>query len=65
MKRRYATLTEIKHNRPITKDNHAKFLYILQNGLLMALKEQGILNLMQYRQGLEKLREQNGKGRGL
>ena len=61
MKRKYSKLESIENDHPITKENEGEFLYNLQNGLLLALREQGILNLMQYRHAVEKLRRQWGK----
>ena len=72
MARRYASLEKIEHNRRITKEQDALFLHRLQSGLLLALKEQGQLNEMQYRhaqdrldrQHLEWVQKQGRKGEG-
>ncbi len=42
----------------IRMDKDAAFLYQLQNALLLALKERGHLNEMQYRHAAEKLGKQ-------
>lgn len=54
----YASLQSIRNDRPITAEQDAPFLYHLQTALLLALKEQGILNEMPYRSAEEKLRRQ-------
>lgn len=58
MAKRFAVLQRIDHNEPITKETHYEFIHHLQNALLLALREQGRLNAMQYRHGAEKLRQQ-------
>lgn len=58
MARRYASLEKIEHNRQITKEQDAQFLHRLQSGLLLALKEQGRLNEMQYRHAQDRLDRQ-------
>lgn len=57
-KKKYAKLVRIDHNRKITWDSDAEFLYTLQNSLLLALKEEGLLNQMQYHHAEEKLKQQ-------
>ena len=59
MARQYASLEWIEHNRRITRDTDHAFLYRLQGGLLLALKEQGRLNEMQYRQARDRLDRQH------
>lgn len=58
MKKKFAELIRIDNDRVITKEEDDEFLYTLQNGLLLALKERGRLNEMQYRHAEEKLRSQ-------
>lgn len=56
--RQFAELQQIDNNEAITKDTHYDFLYHLQSALLLALREQGRLNAMQYRHAEEKLKQQ-------
>lgn len=58
MARKFAKLQRIDNDHKITKDTDYEFLYHLQNGLLLALKEQGRLNEMQYRTAEERLKQQ-------
>lgn len=58
MRKQFAQLQRIDHDRNITKDTDWEFLYPLQNGLLLALRERGTLNVTQFRQAEEKLRQQ-------
>ncbi len=58
MARKFAELQRIDHDHKTTKETDYTFLYHLQNGLLLSLKEQGRLNEMQYRYAEEKLRAQ-------
>ena len=58
MVRRFAVLRHIDGNEAITKDTNYEFLYHLQSAVLLALREQGRLNAMQYRHSLEKLKQQ-------
>lgn len=58
MGRKFAKLQQIELNEPITKENNYEFLYHLQRALLLALREQGLLNPMQHRHAEEKLRKQ-------
>ena len=58
MARKYAQLTHIEHNEPITKETHYEFLFHLQNALLIALREQGNLSPMAYHHAEEKLKSQ-------
>ena len=59
MARQYASLERIEHNHRITRETDHAFLYRLQGGLLLALKEQGRLNEMQYRHAQERLDRQH------
>ena len=58
MARRFAELQRIDHDRKITKEMDAPFLYQLQNALLLALEEQGRLSAVQYRHAEEGLKHQ-------
>ena len=53
-----ARLQGIENNRRITKETDSEFLYTLQSGLLLALKERGRLDEMQFRHAERALREQ-------
>ena len=64
MSRQYAKLQSIENNEAITPETHYEFLYHLQNALLLALREQGRLNPMQYRYAEEKLKQQR-RNRGM
>lgn len=59
MAKQYASLEKIEHNRKITRELDEPFLHRLQSGLLLALKEQGRLNEMQYRHAQERLDRQH------
>lgn len=58
MAKQYASLEAIEHDRRITKETDEEFLYQLQTGLLLALKERGRLNEMQYRHAQDRLNQQ-------
>ena len=58
MEKKYSTLQRIEHERIITHDTDYIFLYHLQSSLLLALRECGTLNAIQYRYAEEKLRQQ-------
>ena len=55
-RKRDIRLQHIDHDRPVTKEEDGIFLRALKRALLLALKERGLLNEMQYRQALEKCR---------
>lgn len=57
MNRQFAKLHRIDNNETITKEHHYEFLYHLQNGVMLALRERGVLNAMQYRYAEEKLKQ--------
>ena len=57
MKRQFANLLRIDNNEAIRKETHHEFLYHLQNAMLLALREKGMLNTMQYRHAEEKLKQ--------
>lgn len=58
MAKRFASLEAIQNNRKITKETDYEFLHQLQSGLLLALKERGCINEMQYRHAQERLNQQ-------
>ena len=58
MNRSRIELQVIHNNQPITYSSNYDFLYLLQQGLLLALQEQGHLSTIQYRHAEEKLRIQ-------
>ena len=53
MAKPYASLERIDNNRPITPETDYEFLYRLQSGLLLALKENERLSEPQYRHAQE------------
>ena len=55
---KFAKLQRIDNNHPITKGTDEAFLQELQKALLLALREQGRLNALQYRRGEELLKDQ-------
>lgn len=59
MARQSASLDKIEYNRKITRELDELFLHRLQSGLLLALKEQGRLNELQYRHAQERLDRQH------
>ena len=60
-KRKFAQLQRIDNDHKITEEADSAFLHALQNSLLLALKEQGRLNEMQYRDAAERLNAQQRK----
>ena len=58
MRKKFSKLEKIVNNEPITGESHYEFLYQLQNALLLALREQGRITLMQYRHAEECLKKQ-------
>ena len=58
MSRRFAELRSIDNNEEITKETHYDFLHHLKSAILLALREGGKLNAMQYRHAEEKLKQQ-------
>ena len=66
MKRQFAALLRIDNNETITEETHSDFLDHLQNAILLALREKGRLNAVQYRHAEEKLKQQRReRARGL
>ena len=57
MKRQFANLQHIDNNEAITKETNYEFLYHLQSAMLLALREQGRLDVMQHRHAEEKLKQ--------
>ena len=58
MTRQFAKLQHIDNNEAITKETNYEFLYHLQSAMLLALREQGRLDVMQHRHAEEKLKQQ-------
>ena len=58
MKRQFANLQHIDNNEVITKETNYEFLYHLQSAMLLALREQGRLDVMQHRHAEEMLKQQ-------
>ena len=56
--RRRPILQRIEENMAITDEGHYEFLYHLQNALLLALREKGMLCPMQQRYAEESLKKQ-------
>lgn len=61
MKKRYAVLTMVGNNHTITSDSFPAFWYHIHNALLIALMEQKVLSVMQYRHVGQKLRSRQRK----
>ena len=59
MKKQYAELQRISDNQTITEESNYRFINLLQNSLLLALREQGRLNPMQHRHAEELLKKQS------
>ena len=53
-----AVLRYVENNRMINEEQDTDFLNLLQNSILLALKEAGLLNEMQYRYAEDKLKAQ-------
>lgn len=51
-------LTKVEADEPITRERHGDFYYQFQLGVLLTLKEDGLLDPMQYRTGEAVLKEQ-------
>ena len=58
MERKFSKLRCIENNDVITWDTHYELLYHLQHALLLALREQGVLNTMEYRHAEDNLNQQ-------
>ncbi|MDO5399816.1 MAG: hypothetical protein Q4F17_02390 [Eubacteriales bacterium] len=59
-RKKFASLTGIDNNRPISSETDGEFLFQLQKGLLLALRDDGLLTQMQYRYAEDKLKQQRG-----
>ena len=55
MNRHEIQLIRIDNNEPVTNETHGEFLHHLQRALLLALRDQGRLTVMQYRYAEETL----------
>ena len=55
---KFADLQRIDGERKVTKETDYEFLYQLQYALLLALKESGTMNIVQFQMAEERLREQ-------
>ena len=55
--KQFAKLYRIEPNESITPEMHYDFFYQIQLSLLLALKEMGSLDMMQYRHAEEKLKQ--------
>ena len=55
-----AVMQSVENGRRITKERDQEFLYAFQRAVLLALKEAGRLNEMQYRYAEEELKAQCG-----
>ena len=58
---KFSKLLKIEGDREIRKDTDYDCWYHLEQGLLLALRESGTLNAMQYRMTEEALREQRAQ----
>ena len=56
--KRFCNLFRIDFNECITVEKHFDFLYHIQLSLLLALKDLGSRDMMQYRHAVEKLKQQ-------
>lgn len=53
-----ARLVGVENDREITKETDSQFLFEYQRAILLAMKDAGILNEMQYRYAEETLKKQ-------
>ena len=58
IKGKFAQLQRIEHNEKITRDSHYDVWYNLELGLLLGLREQETINVMQYHLAMEGLKQQ-------
>lgn len=63
MRRKIPKLQKIDNDRAISMETDSVFLLALQNSLLLALREQGRLNEMQYRIAAEQLKARSADRR--
>ena len=57
MEKKFAKLKRVDNNRPVTRERDEAFLFELEKALVLALREQGRLNALQYRRGEELLKD--------
>lgn len=57
-KRQRPVLQGVQYDRPITEETSPEFLFLLQQSLLLALREQGTLDQIQYARAQERLERQ-------
>ena len=58
MVKQFAKLQRIDNNEAITEEKYSEFVYHLQLALLLAFREKGQLNAMQYRYAEDQLKQQ-------
>lgn len=58
MRKRFSSLQRIERSEPITAEEESAFRRHLQDAMLLALQEQGVLTAAQYRRAGEKLKQQ-------
>ncbi len=58
MKKQHASLEYIENDRKISRETDSDFLHLMQTGLLIALKEYGKLNEIQYHHAQTRLDQQ-------
>ena len=58
MEKKFAKLKWVDNHRPVTRERDEGFIFELEKALLLALREQGRLNALQYRRGEELLKDQ-------
>jgi len=58
MRKYFSLLHRIDNNHEITKEHDPEFWFFLQYALLTALREQGLLGVMQYRYAADQLKKQ-------
>lgn len=62
MKKHFSQLQRIENNHDITGNTDDLFLYHLKQALLLALRERGRLNMIQYRHAEHQLLQQRRAG---
>lgn len=62
MEKSFAMLQNTDHNEPVTKKDYPAFFHLIRSALLLALREQGILNGLQYRLAAEALAREGADG---
>lgn len=60
-KKSFGVLQLIKNEHKITRESDPVFLYTLQQGLLLALREHNLLSEMQYRGAVSQLKAQQAE----